>query len=261
MTRYKIKSADVCHYVMDERTGLLVTTSPKTEAGREGLTFLADMWNATHHASVACGVMTYKGVTLTTSEDWTKVTCGDCRLEQSMQTKAHEYRIPTHQRTFLAETLPAIAREQKRLAALQGAEEEVLAEIEAKEALLEEVREARKASESRLSALVRTERGSAEGTDTLAEALAGATPLRAPVNAVDIREGASLSDAAVKILMSVPGHAEGTFLPIPYPASESKARSELFEAGLIGPKRALTRKGSILKERMENEQLDKLFPL
>lgn len=251
MTRYKIKSADVCHYVMDERTGLLVTTSPKTEAGREGLTFLADMWNATHHASVACGVMTDMGVTLTTSEDWTKVTCGDCRLEQPMQTKAHEYRIPTHQRTFLAETLPAIDREQKRLAALRGAEEEVLAEIEAKEALLEEVREARKASESRLSALVRTERGSAEGTDTL----------RAPVNAVDIREGASLSDAAVKILMSVPGHAEGTVLPIPYPASESKARSELFEAGLIGPKRALTRKGSILKERMDNEQLDKLFPL
>lgn len=71
----------------------------------------------------------------------------------------------------------------------------------------------------------------------------------------------NLSEAAMKLFLSIPGYAQGASLPIRYSAAESRLRSELFEAGLIGPGHGLTRKGSILAQRLKREEEERLFAL
>jgi hypothetical protein len=56
------------------------------------------------------------------------------------------------------------------------------------------------------------------------------------------------------LLRSVGGYAQGTKVNI-----IGAHMRQLFDAGLIGPSGGLTRKGSILAERVQNAHLDELF--
>ena len=66
-----------------------------------------------------------------------------------------------------------------------------------------------------------------------------------------------LSPAATRALLAAPSDAEGA--QVATQTTTSGVRDELKQAGLIGPRGGLTRKGSIVKARLDREQLDDLF--
>lgn len=71
---------------------------------------------------------------------------------------------------------------------------------------------------------------------------------------------AKLSEAAKQALVSAPGYAQGTKIQVRgnVPA-ELAVGAELFGAGLIGMSNGLTRKGSILAEKLKSERERELF--
>lgn len=91
-----------------------------------------------------------------------------------------------------------------------------------------------------------------EHLTSLAETLVAAADR---LSAIVAAQKPELSDAARTALLAVPSDAEGAVVR----TGGAAVWAELSEAGLIGPRGGLTRKGSILKARLDREQLDALF--
>ncbi len=156
-------------------------------------------------ARTACGEWVDNGTRLKTVSEWTAVTCGACRLEQPLVShQAPEYRMPSQQHAFLT-SLADFSAAQREVASLRS--------------LLE-------AAETRLSAIVATQKP-------------------------------ELSAAATRALLAVPSDAEGA--QVTTQTTTSGVRDELGQAGLIGPRGGLTRKGSIMKARLDAAQFDDFF--
>lgn len=93
-----------------------------------------------------------------------------------------------------------------------------------------------------------------EHLTSLAETLVAAADR---LSAIVAAQKPELSDPARTALLAVPSDAEGA--QVITQTTTSGVRGELRERGLIGPRGGLTRKGSILKARLDREELDALF--
>lgn len=67
----------------------------------------------------------------------------------------------------------------------------------------------------------------------------------------------NLSEEAKQALVNAPGHAQGTQIPQRF--RTGGVRQELKEAGMIGRNDGLTRKGSILAEKLKSTRERELF--
>lgn len=68
-----------------------------------------------------------------------------------------------------------------------------------------------------------------------------------------------MSKAAEDTLKRLPSHNQGTKVLLEHAKGNAAALLDLHEAGLTGPLGGLTRKGSIVAQRLQNEQLETLF--
>lgn len=162
--------------------------------------------------------------------DWTMVTCGACRLEQPM-VAFREHRTPDH---VAAMDAALVARDTLRR--MRG---EVLKSIEETEAALRQARETLEHVMRRLSEAETVVRGLTQGPGT-AEVSQGRTePLK------------GLSEAALDALRNCGTDRIGGTVRV--------CLAELRKAGMIGPQNGLTVEGSILAERLQAEEMDRLF--
>ena len=67
---------------------------------------------------------------------------------------------------------------------------------------------------------------------------------------------AKISQAGMDCLVAAPGYRVGTIVPM-----WKDTYVELSDAGMVGANGGLTRKGSILAQRLQREEEDRLFPL
>jgi hypothetical protein len=255
-----------------------------------------DMSDETIHHESMIGTH-FDGSTSSTSVSWLKVTCGACKLERPME-PAKEYEIPAHvlktdERLSLADRTE---RAQRVVELARETEDAALQTVQHWTNILDEARELRERAEKRLSGLVRAQDGSAvpsaeqrgaephrasqgvlaslpaaltEAAETFgnelkqhAENFWGELTRHAPVNAVDIRtdveetEGmTNLSEHAQSALLSAETSAQGS---VPKNLS-CRDSVELYEAGLIGSKGHLTRKGSIARQKLVQAREDAAF--
>lgn len=186
-----------------------------------------------HHSTHPCEPMVRAEDRHT--HNWPDVTCGACWLEQPMQEKA-EYSVPADvlKRDASLAAADRAARRARQLAEVRGVEDRALSEVRHWAGVLARATSLRE----------RIEKTDArEQEEVVDKSMTG-----------DYAEGmTNLSEAAKTALINAAAHQGAPVV------ADLPTRGKLYLAGLVGPGDGLTRKGTIVRERLVRAAEDKAF--